>query len=198
MTQTSELATSRTVPKLVDAPTLKRWLDSAEATAGDRPSLLLIDVREPVEYANEHIPGAISQPLSQLDPNQIHLQPEQPLVVYCQSGKRSARAVEQLNAAGLTDIMQLQCGITAWKAEAYPLEKIQDAPISLFRQVQIVAGLLVLVGTILGAMVSPAYLLLSGFVGAGLIFAGLTNTCAMAMLLAKLPYNQRAGQRWQS
>lgn len=197
MPQTSGLVALKPASRIIDAPTLKRWLDSAGTTASDCPSLLLIDVREPVEYANEHIPGAISYPLSQLDPSQIDLQPGQQILVYCQSGKRSARAVEQLNAAGLTDILQLQCGITSWKAEAYPLERIQDTPISLFRQVQIVAGLLVLVGTILGAMVSPAYLLLSGFVGVALVFAGLTNTCAMAMLLAKLPYNQRAGQRWQ-
>ncbi|MEN9247837.1 MAG: DUF2892 domain-containing protein, partial [Gloeomargarita sp. GMQP_bins_69] len=71
-------------------------------------------------------------------------------------------------------------------------------PISLFRQVQIVAGSLVLLGTILGATVSPWFLLLSGFVGAGLVFAGVTNTCALGMLLAKLPYNQRVGQTWQS
>lgn len=197
MTQTPDLAGLKTGLQTIDAPTLKQWLDSAEMTASDQASLRLIDVREPVEYANEHIPGAICHPLSQLDPNQIDLQLGQQLVVYCQSGKRSARAVEQLNAAGLTDIVQLQSGITAWKAAAYPLEKIQDAPISLFRQVQIVAGSLILVGTILAAMVSPAYLLLIGFVGAGLVFAGLTNTCAMGLLLAKLPYNQRAAQRWQ-
>jgi rhodanese-related sulfurtransferase len=193
MTQTQELTGPKTIAKTIDAPTLKRWLEGVNTS----PSLQLIDVREPVEYANEHIPGAISYPLSQLDPSQIQLQSEQQLVVYCQSGKRSARAVEQLNAAGLTNILQLQCGITSWKAEAYPLEKVQNAPISLFRQVQIVAGLLVLLGTIIAATISPWGLLLSGLVGAGFVFAGITNTCAMGMLLAKLPYNQRAGQRWQ-
>lgn len=195
MTQAPEFATLKTVPQTIDAPTLKRWLETA-TPLGDRASLLLLDVREPVEYANEHIPGAISYPLSQLDPSQLQLQPGQQLVVYCQSGKRSARAVEQLSAAGFMNMIQLQDGITAWKAKNYPLEKIKNAPISLFRQVQIIAGSLVLVGTILGAIVSPGYLLLSGLVGAGLVFAGLTNTCAMGMLLAKLPYNQRTGQRW--
>ncbi len=89
-----------TASQIIDAPTLRRWLGDAEASPGDRDSLMLIDVREPVEYASEHIPGAISHPLSQLDPSQIKLQPGQQLVVYCQSGKRSARAVEQLKAAG--------------------------------------------------------------------------------------------------
>jgi rhodanese-related sulfurtransferase len=179
------------IPAIIDASTLKSWLE--------HQSIVLIDVREPVEYATEHIPGAISHPLSQFDPQQIQpqIQPQsgKQLVLYCQSGKRSARAAQQLGAAGIS-ATQLECGITSWKAESYLLEKHQDAPISLFRQVQIVAGLLILLGTIIGAAVSPWGLLLSGLVGAGLMFAGITNTCAMGMLLAKLPYNQRAGQRW--
>jgi rhodanese-related sulfurtransferase len=84
---------------------LKQWLD--------RESVLLIDVREPVEYAEEYIPGAISHPLSQFDPYRIQPQPGQKLVFYCQSGKRSARAAEQLSAAGLTDFTQLQSGLNA-------------------------------------------------------------------------------------
>ncbi|NJL54847.1 MAG: rhodanese-like domain-containing protein [Leptolyngbyaceae cyanobacterium RM2_2_4] len=175
--------------QMINAPTLKQWLD-------DPRSVLLIDVREPVEYAIEHIPGAISHPLSKFDPSQITLQPEQRLLLYCQSGKRSARAATQLKATGFTDVTQLQCGLSAWKAEAYPLENSPNAPISLFRQVQIVAGLLVLLGTILGVAVSPWGFLLSGFVGAGLVFAGATNTCALGMLLAQLPYNRNVGQRW--
>lgn len=185
MTQTQALTV-----QIIDVPTLKQWLD-------DRESVLLIDIREPVEYATEHIPGAISYPLSTFDPVKINLQPEQRFVLYCQSGKRSARLAVQLKATGLTNFTELQGGISAWKAEAYPIEKNQNAPISLFRQVQIVAGALVLLGTILGITVSPWGLLLSGFVGAGLMFAGMTNTCAMGMLLAKLPYNRRFGQRWQ-
>jgi hypothetical protein len=91
-------------------------------------------------------------------------------------------------------VIQLRGGIPSWKNAGYGIEKSQNAPISLFRQVQIVAGSLVVVGTVLGALVSPVFLLLSGFVGAGLVFAGITNTCAMGMLLAKLPYNQQSKQ----
>ncbi|NJO72626.1 MAG: rhodanese-like domain-containing protein [Leptolyngbyaceae cyanobacterium RM1_406_9] len=183
MTQTQGLTT-----QTIDAPTLKQWLD--------RQSVLLIDVREAVEYATEHIPGAISHPLSKFDPSQVHLQPGQRLVLYCQSGKRSARAAAHLTAAGLTDVTELHDGISTWKAAAHPIEKSQNAPISLFRQVQIVAGTLVVLSTILGVTVSPWGLLLSGLVGAGLVFAGVTNTCALGMLLAQLPYNRRVGQRW--
>ncbi|MDB9524661.1 rhodanese-like domain-containing protein [Oscillatoria sp. CS-180] len=176
------------IAQTIAAPMLKRWLE--------QKSVLLIDVREPVEYANEHIPGAVSRPLSKLDPSQINPQPGQRLVVYCQSGKRSARAGTQLRSAGTINVMELQCGLSAWKAEAYPLEKSRNAPISLFRQVQITVGLLVLLGTILGATVLPWGLLLSGFMGTGLVFAGVTNTCVLGMLLAQLPYNRSIGQRW--
>ncbi|MEB3291518.1 MAG: rhodanese-like domain-containing protein [Synechococcales bacterium] len=175
---------------LITAATLKQWLQ--------QESVLLIDVREPVEYANEHIPGAICHPLSQFNPDRLPLEPDQKVVLYCQSGKRSHQAAQSFHSTTTPPIVQLQGGITAWKAEANPVEKSQNAPISLFRQVQIIAGGLVLVGTILGVTVSPWALLLSGFVGAGFMFAGITNTCAMAMLLAKLPYNQHNNQRWNA
>ncbi|MFM6158991.1 MAG: rhodanese-like domain-containing protein, partial [Sphaerospermopsis kisseleviana] len=110
---------------------------------------------------------------------------------YCQSGNRSNKAAQKLIQAGFTDFSQLQGGMTAWKQSGYPTKVNKNAPISLMRQVQIVAGTLVFTGTILGAFVSPWFLILSGFVGAGLVFAGVTNTCAMGVLLAKLPYNQR-------
>jgi rhodanese-related sulfurtransferase len=188
---------------MIDARTLKTWLDHINDTHDDKhcPSVCLIDVREAGEYASERIPGAISFPLShikpgQIQPEQIQLKPGQCLVLYCQSGRRSAQAAEQLSAVGIAPIYQLNAGLNAWKAADYPVETSQGTPISLFRQVQIVAGLLVILGTVLGAMVSPSYLLLSGLVGGGLVFAGVTNTCAMGMLLAKLPYNQRTGQHW--
>jgi hypothetical protein len=90
-------------------------------------------------------------------------------------------------------VVHLHGGIATWKNAGYAVEKNQNVPISLFRQVQIVAGSLVVLGTVLGVLVSPNFLLLSGFVGAGLVFAGVTSTCAMGLLLAKLPYNQRSG-----
>ncbi len=180
---------TQTAPRQdLDAQTLHQWLES--------DTVLLIDVREPAEYASERIPGAKLQPLSRFNPEQIRPTPGQRLVLYCQSGNRSARAAQQCLAAGFPAVAHLQGGIPTWKNAGYAVEKSQNAPISLFRQVQIVAGSLVVAGTILGALVSPGFLLLSGFVGAGLVFAGLTNTCALGLLLARLPYNQRASQRW--
>jgi rhodanese-related sulfurtransferase len=103
---------------------------------------------------------------------------------------RSSKASQKLLNYGFHNISQLKGGLSSWKAAGLKTNKSQNAPISLFRQVQIVAGFLVAIGTGLGAFVSPWFLLLSGFVGCGLVFAGVTNTCAMGQLLAKLPYNR--------
>ena len=170
----------------IDAQTLKQWLK--------KDSVTLVDVREATEYATERIPGAKLHPLSQFDPQQVRPAAGQKLVLYCQSGNRSTKAAKQCVEAGFNSVIHLRGGIPSWKSAGYAIEKNQNAPISLFRQVQIVAGSLVVLGTVLGVVISPRFLLLSVFVGAGLVFAGITNTCAMGMLLAKLPYNQQAGQ----
>jgi rhodanese-related sulfurtransferase len=168
----------------VDAQTLKQGLDQQSVT--------LIDVREPGEFAGEHIPGATLVALSQFDPRKIPQTEDTQLVLYCRSGNRSAIAAQKLFDAGFESVTHLSCGIGAWKEAGYPTVTNRDAPISLMRQVQLVAGSLMLTGTILGALVSPWFLLLSGFVGAGLMFAGVTDTCMLGMLLAKLPSNQRS------
>jgi rhodanese-related sulfurtransferase len=165
----------------IDALTLKNGLDEQKIT--------LIDVREPGEFGGEHIKGATLLPLSQFDPNSPKLQGDKDIVLYCQSGNRSRQAAQKLLAAGVPEVMQLKGGINGWKQAGYPVEVNKNAPISIFRQVQIVAGTLVFTGTVLGYFF-PGFLFLSGFVGAGLLFAGISNTCAMGMLLAKLPYNQ--------
>lgn len=151
----------------------------------------LVDVREPGEYAGEHIPGATLVPLSHLSPDKLPQDSDRALILYCRSGNRSQQAAQKLTAAGIS-VQQLQGGIEAWKQAGYATKVNKDAPISIMRQVQIVAGSLVVAGTLLAAFVSPWFLILSGFVGTGLIFAGITDTCAMGMLLAKLPYNQHS------
>ncbi len=152
--------------------------------------ITLIDVREPLEFVGEHIPGAQSFPLSQFNSRQIPQQEGKLIALYCQSGNRSGQVLQRLQAAGFKDVVHLQGGLPTWKQAGLPTIKSTKVPISLMRQVQIVAGSLVLTGTLLGAFVAPAFLLLSGFVGAGLLFAGASGTCMMANLLAKLPYNQ--------
>ena len=175
-----------TTPKQVseiDATTLKTWLDKGE--------VILVDVREPAEHLGERIRDTALVPLSRFNPAQVPQPEGKTLVLYCRTGNRSAQAGQQLLDSGASMVWHLRGGIEAWKTAGYETERTAKAPISLQRQVQIAAGLLVLLGTVLGAWVWPWFLLLSGMVGAGLVFAGLTDTCGMAMLLAKLPYNQR-------
>ncbi len=182
--QTVASVTATTEPRQRISPqVLQEWL------AADR--VIVVDVRESGEFVGERIAGALSMPLSVLDVSALAATIEdQPVVLCCQSGNRSNQAAAKLLAAGIAPVIDLDGGLNAWKAAGYDTVVDRNAPISLMRQVQIVAGSLVLLGTLLGAFVSPWFLVLSGFVGAGLTFAGITNTCALAMLLAKLPYNQ--------
>jgi rhodanese-related sulfurtransferase len=151
--------------------------------------VILIDVREPSEYSGEHIEGAKLLPLSSFSADKIPQ--EQPFILYCQSSNRSGQAAKKLFSAGFTEVTHLEGGLNNWKQQGLPTKINKNAPISIMRQVQIIAGTLVLTGTLLGAFVSPKWLFLSGFVGGGLLFAGVSNTCMMATLLSKLPYNQK-------
>ncbi|MGL5035571.1 MAG: rhodanese-like domain-containing protein [Microcystaceae cyanobacterium] len=156
----------------------------------NQEAVTLIDVRETGEYANERIHGAKSFSLSSFDPQKLPIEKNKPFILYCQSGNRSGQAAQKLLAADYGEVTHLQGGLNAWKQAGLPTEKTANAPISIMRQVQIVAGSLVLTGVVLGTLVAPGFYLLSGFVGAGLMFAGISGTCLMGDLLSKLPYNQ--------
>ena len=166
----------------VEATMLQVWMESGEA--------ILIDVRETSEYATEHIPGARLLPLSTFDPARVPAGKK--VVVHCVMGMRSAQAGQKLLDAGYPTVYNFRGGIQAWKEAGYPTAQGERRRLSLPRQVQIASGSLVLLGTVLGAAVSPWFLLLSGAVGAGLVYAGVSDTCGMAMLLARLPYNQQS------
>lgn len=167
----------------IDAKTLKECLEEG--------TVILIDVREAHEYAGERIKGATRVSLLNFDSKKIPSDSGKKLVLHCQSGRRSAQAAQKLFADGFNEVTHLEGGLNAWKQAGYPVETSENAPISIMRQVQIVAGSLVVIGTLLGAFVSPWFLILSGFIGSGLVFAGVTDTCALGMLLAKMPWNQR-------
>jgi rhodanese-related sulfurtransferase len=166
----------------IDETTLKQWLSEEKVT--------LIDVREPTEYAGEHIKNATLMPLSTFNPAEVKLITGKQIILYCQSGNRSGKAAQKLLDAGFSEVTHLRGGIHRWKQAGYQTIINKNAPISIVRQVQILAGSLIFLGTVIGAFVSPGFLILSGLVSAGLIFAGITGTCAMGTLLAKLPYNQ--------
>ena len=156
--------------------------------------IALIDVRTPAEHGEVHIAGSHLMPLDRLDPAAVKAaaaQAEQ-CVLVCRSGKRAEQAFQKLQAAGCGNLAILEGGVTAWESAGMPVNRGEKA-ISLERQVRIAAGLLVLTGVILGTWVHPGFYGLSAFVGAGLTFAGITDWCGMAMLLAKMPWNQRSG-----
>jgi len=149
----------------------------------------LLDVRETPEFAAKRIAGARLLPLGELERHRFELDRARPVVCVCRSGKRSARAAEKLIALGFTDVYQLDGGLLAWEQAGLPLEKDTHAPWALERQVRFMAGLLVLAG--LGmSLVWRAAIGLSWLVGAGLVFAALTDWCGMGLLLAKMPWNR--------
>ena len=155
-------------------------------------SIDLIDVRTPVEYREVHIGFARNVPLDQLDPAAVKAERNgQPLYVVCRSGSRGAQACRKLTEAGLDNIVNVQGGTQAWEQAGFPVNRGRKA-ISLERQVRIAAGLLVLIGAALGFWVHPYWIGLSAFVGAGLVFAGITDTCGMGLMLARMPWNQVA------
>jgi len=166
----------------VDPATLKTWLDDGRA--------LVVDVREADEHARERIAGSRLMPLSGFDPREVPASNGQKVVLHCRGGRRSADAAGRLIAAGHAGAIHLRGGLEAWKAAGLPLESNPKIPISIMRQVQITVGSLVLVTTVLGVLVSPWILVLTGFFGAGLLFAGASGTCGMAAVLSLMPWNR--------
>ena len=164
----------------------------------EQPSLWLIDVRSPAEYRQGHVAGAHLFPLDQWQAPQLLEQlraqgwdEQQPLYLICQAGQRAVKAAEKLSQTAATLII-VEGGTQACINNGLTLEREASAgnTLSLQRQVQISAGSLILLGIALYLWVTPLGLILSGFVGAGLVFAGLSNTCGLALLLARMPWNR--------
>ena len=153
----------------------------------------LIDVRTPVEFREVHAQPARSVPLDRLDPGAVleaRSGPEgEPLYMICRSGSRGRQACERFHAAGFTNVVNVEGGTLAWAECGLPVVRGKKA-VSLERQVRIAAGSLVVLGVLLGWLVHPAVFALSAFVGAGLVFAGITDTCGMGLLLARMPWNR--------
>jgi rhodanese-related sulfurtransferase len=153
----------------------------------------LIDVRTPVEFREVHVENARNLPLDRLDPTAVmqarNCSKNEPLYLICRSGSRGKQACERFLAAGFTNVVNVEGGTLACVECGLPIVRGKKA-ISLERQVRIAAGLLVLIGSLLGWLVHPVFIGLSAFVGAGLVVAGITDTCGMGMLLARTPWNQ--------
>ena len=164
---------------------LRRRLDAAEP-------LQLVDVRETPEFAASRLAGTHLIPLGEIVSRAAEIDRSRPLVLICRSGKRSGDARQKLAALGFSDIACLSGGLTAWEAAGFAVEKDDHAPWSLERQVRVAAGILVVLGVALGFLVHPGFFGLCAFVGAGLVFAGVTDWCGMGLLIAKAPWNRRS------
>ncbi len=152
----------------------------------------LIDIRSSDEYARKHIKGAISSPLDKLTTQSIDSMTNGGVVIFsCLSGMRTKQNTPFLQecAANCQAVYVLDGGLNAWQKAKLPIVQ-HSTPPEIMRQVQMIAGTLILLGVVLGASVSPWFYGLSGFVGVGLLFAGLTGFCGMAKLLAFMPWNR--------
>lgn len=153
----------------------------------------LVDVREPVEHAEEHINGAKLIPLGELERRSTEISRTEPLVVMCRSGRRGLDALKKLESMGITGARNLEGGMLAWKDAGLPVGKSKKEVFPLMQQVQIAIGTGVLTGVILARLVDPNWIYLSAFFGAGLLFAGTTGWCGLAILLSKMPWNHVPG-----
>ena len=157
-----------------------------------QPSSPVIDVRTPMEFAEVHVPQARSIPLDELKPGELQLAKDQPVYLLCRSGQRATKAAEKFAKEGFAQPVVVEGGTLAWIAANLPVTRGAVKVISLERQVRIAAGAIVFTGVLLARFVHPNFIWLSGFVGAGLVFAGITDFCGMGLLLAKMPWNRKA------
>jgi rhodanese-related sulfurtransferase len=159
-----------------------------------QPDLPLLDVRTPMEYAQVHVPQARNIPLDTLAPGSLFerglLPRGQPIYILCQTGGRANKAAEQFAREGFDQAVVVEGGTKAWSDAGLPVDRGAGKTISLERQVRIGAGSLVLLGVILSYFVHPYFVGLSAFVGAGLVFAGISDWCGMGLLIAKAPWNK--------
>lgn len=163
--------------------TLKKWLENQNVT--------LIDVREPVEFQAEHITGAVNIPLSSWDDEKLKELNAKTIVLHCASGNRSRRVLDKI-AASSQDIKfyNLDGGLQAWKKEKLPTQRSGKRILPLDRQVQIALGSLILIFSLLGFFSHRFFFIIPTFIGAGLLNAGLTGWCGLALLVAKMPWNK--------
>lgn len=160
-----------------------------------QPGIILVDVRSPAEFESIHISGSYNVPLDQLTEHRAELgSVGRPVVLVCRSGMRARQAETILRGADVPRLHVLDGGVSAWEKAGLTVVRGRAAW-SIERQVRAIAGGLVLLGTLGSVLVWQPLLYLAMFVGAGLLFAGLTDTCAMGLLLARLPWNRTANAR---
>lgn len=159
-----------------------------QALRSQTPAPVLLDVRSPLEFESERIEGSVSLPLEQLDARLEEVPDSADVVVVCRTGVRATIAAQTLARAGRRARV-LDGGVVGWRRARLPLREGRKH-LAVDRQVQLIAGSMVLAGVLLGAFVNPWFLALAGFFGAGLAFAGATGTCGLALVLMRLPWNR--------
>jgi len=164
---------------------VQEHLDSGKRVA-------LIDVRTPVEHDEMRIGGSHLVPLDSLDHETVKARSAaaDQCVLVCRSGKRAEQAFQKLQAAGLENLTVLDGGVMAWESAGLPLERSASNRLPLMRQVQLIIGVLALLGSVLALTVHKNFALLPAFLGAGLTMAGATGWCGLAILLSKMPWNK--------
>ena len=174
----------------MNAPLLLKPDELARLRA-EHPGTRLLDVRTPGEFEAQHIEGSYNVPLDTLSEHaaEIRAGVAEPVVLVCRSGQRGRKAEDVLRTAGMDNLYVLEGGLTAWTAAGGRVREGRPK-LSLERQVRIAAGALAATGGFLALLVNPLFAAIPALVGSGLVFAGITDTCAMGMLLAKLPYNR--------
>lgn len=170
--------------KPIDPAALKKRLDDGTA--------IVLDLRDPDEFAREHIPGARLLPAPVLDARDLAAEPGKAIVLACASGARTEACLARLPREATAETYVLEGGLSAWKRAGLPVVQGAAPPISLARQTMIGAGLMVLLWLALGVFVSPWFLLMVAFVGVMLNVAGFTGFCPMTRILARLPWNRPA------
>ena len=171
--------------RTIDSRTLHNWLEKGEA--------ILLDVREPAEYAAVRIPGSSLLPLGSVSSATLPQREGKKLVLHCKAGRRGSTACEKLLAEDPNlEIYNLEGGLDAWKLAGNKVLSSGKFFLPLDRQVQLTIGASVLLSTLLGYFIHPGFLLVSGFFGMGLINAGLTGWCGLALFMAKMPWNQQS------
>lgn len=167
---------------------MTRMITADEATRLIAQGVVLIDIREADEHRRERIAGALNFPLSSLGAAPLK---SEAVIFHCASGARTQSCANRLaEFAEGRSWSVLEGGLAGWKKAGLPVTKSDKAPIELQRQVMIVAGLLVLLGALLSVLVSSSFIAIPMFVGAGLLFAGVSGFCGMARLLMKAPWNR--------
>ena len=168
----------------------KITVDELQQLIDSQQDIQLIDVRTPSEYLATKIASAKMLPLSHFDQLVPTLDRNQKVYTICASGNRATEFCTKIDQLGFNSVL-IEGGMNAWEKKRYPVERGKNIPWSIERQMRFIAGLLIVIGFVLGMVVAPGFYYLSGFIGLGLVFSGMTGICGMAAILGKMPWNKK-------